>query len=64
MRKQKNMNTNINIDEIISKAKNYVTSEEGKNAIKNALRDAQETTSRLDKARRVDPKSLHDPITL
>ncbi len=53
-----------NIEDIIKEANEYVASCEGKEAIKIALQRADETISRLNEARRMDPKSLQEPITL
>lgn len=55
--------TTVNL-KMVQKAQKYVSSSEGKKSISSALKSAQNVISRLNDARRVDPKSLHEPVTL
>ena len=48
---------------LAERAKQWVSSDEGKQALKKAAREALTLTDRLDKARRVDPEALRKPIT-
>ena len=50
--------------ESASRAKDWISSEEGRKEIEELLRRAKEAKSRLTKARRINPKRLHRPITL
>lgn len=46
------------------KIEQWAESEQGKQAIKKALSDANNTAVKLEKARQVDPQDLHRHFTL
>jgi len=45
-------------------AQQWLQSPEGRSDIQRALQEAKEVTARLQKDRRVDLKSLHEPFTV
>ena len=45
-------------------ARKWVASPEGRQALQEAFQHATEITAQLRQARLVDPKSLHEPVTL
>jgi hypothetical protein len=49
---------------LVKKAKDWIASEGGREAVLEALREAEEMTAQLIQARQVDPKSLHEPATV
>lgn len=53
-----------NIKKNAKKAKAWTKSDSGKAEIKQALQEAREFTKQFNIARQIDPKSLHDPVTL
>lgn len=46
------------------KVRKWIASKEGKREIKQGLKDTREVTKQFNEASRVDPKSLHDPVTI
>lgn len=46
------------------KVREWIASDEGKREIKRALKEAREGTQQFNEASKVDPKSLHDPVTI
>ena len=52
------------VHEIARKAKEWVASDEGKEQIQELLRLTTEANARMAEARRIEPKRLHEPMTL
>lgn len=50
--------------ESAERARAWVSSDEGRKQIEELLRRAKEARRRLAKARRINPKRLHQPVTL
>ena len=49
---------------IIDRAVKYVNSIKGQRLIDAAMKQARKMTDKLAKARKIDPKKLHDPMTI
>lgn len=62
--KDKKDTVTVNAEHLADKAKKWVTSSEGERALQEGLQRATQTTAELKEARRVDPKTLHEPFTL
>jgi len=45
-------------------ARQWVASAKGREAVSQALRTAEEVTAQLSRARQVDSKTLHEPVTI
>ncbi len=52
------------VKEIAEKANDWVSTTEGSTSIKNALRNVNETTTRLETERLVDIQTLRKPLNL
>jgi molecular chaperone DnaK (HSP70) len=52
------------IEKMVEAARKWVVSDEGQQAMENALSQARKVTSQLSEERSIDPKSLHAPFTL
>ena len=50
--------------ELATKAREWVASSDGKEAVKRIVAEAQEAQNQLQQARRVDLESLNQPVTL
>lgn len=52
------------IERWAKKARKWLESEEGRKAIKEALLEAKKVSDKFREASRIDPKSLHEPMTI
>ncbi|MCP5006976.1 MAG: hypothetical protein GY941_23960 [Planctomycetes bacterium] len=59
-----NKTANKEATQLVDRAKELLYSREGKNNIKEALKQAGETATKYDKAQFIDPKSLNEPFTI
>ena len=59
-----NVSTQAEIDGVIQKASQWLTSAQGQQALTETVRRTVETIDRLRDAQRVDPKALQEPITI
>ncbi len=51
--------------EVLAKdIRKWIASTKGQESIKEVLENSKEMTSKLCEARKIDPRTLHDPITL
>ncbi len=51
-------------EQLYKKAKEFASSEKGKKSAEKAFKIAKEFNEKLDKSTKIDPKKLHEPITL
>jgi hypothetical protein len=63
MKKQKEEKLN-SLDVLAKNVREWIASAKGQESIKEVLKNSKEMTSKLCEARKIDPRSLHDPITL
>jgi len=54
----------LNTQKLLVMAKDWAESDEGRRAIKSASDKVNSAESNLQKERKIDPKSLEDPITV
>lgn len=52
------------IQNLERRARNWVSTSEGKKAIKDHAQSLRKELNKLEKARQVDPKRLNQPVTL
>jgi hypothetical protein len=52
------------VKQLAQEARKWVASPEGQQTLQEVFQRATEMTTQLRKARIVDPKSLHEPVTL
>jgi len=52
------------IQNMTEEFKRHIDSPEGKRLLEKAVKNAKKMKARLDKARRIDPKTLHEPFTI
>ncbi len=64
MRKKVNVLSQGNVQDLAEKAIALVASDEGRDALKKAVQQADETTAKLSEARFVDPQSLRIPLNI
>jgi len=62
--KNTNQNTGQKAEELARKALDLLLSEPGRQALSRAIQQVVKETDRLKEARQVDPKTLHEPVTL
>jgi hypothetical protein len=51
-------------NETTKKARRWAASPEGRRAMRQALSSSRKTATALEKARKVDPESVHKPFTV
>jgi hypothetical protein len=62
--KKKSKKTAVDLSKLAQNVKEWVVSPDGQKNIQEVLENSKEMTSKLRKARDIDPKSLHEPFTL
>jgi|GEM_PF-3377376 len=55
---------NQNAEQLAQRAREWVTSRQGQQELSRAVQEAARETERLRQARLIDPKVLHEPVTL
>jgi hypothetical protein len=50
--------------QLAERAREWVTSTQGQQALSRTVQEAVKETDRLRQARQIDPKTLHEPVTL
>jgi hypothetical protein len=60
----KTQGTAVEITQLVHQAAQWFASPQGQQVLTETVRKSVETTEKLRDAQRVDPKSLHEPITL
>jgi hypothetical protein len=51
-------------EQLAQRAREWVTSQQGQQALSRTVQEAVKETDRLRQARQIDPKTLHEPVTL
>jgi len=52
------------VEQMAQRAKEWVSSQQGQQALSRTVQEAVQETDRLRQIRQVDPKTLHEPMTL
>jgi len=51
-------------EQLAERAREWVTSPQGQQTLSRTVQEAVQETDRLRQARQIDPKTLHEPVTL
>jgi len=62
--KKQNEGKNCSNNILAQNVRKWVESREGQKSIQEVLENSKEMTAKLCEARKIDPRSLHDPVTL